>query len=121
LLATGSSLVCGDTAAAERPAQYRRQHLALIRLAHLFDAGVKRVTDLRVFEISRGEENLQFRAQPARRGRELRPMHSAGHEDVGEQKIDRRVLAQNLQSLGPAAGGRTREPRLAIKVAPDLR
>src|SRR5262249_46405566 len=32
-------------------------------------------------------------------------MHSAGHEDVGEQKIDRRVLAQNLQSLGPAAGG----------------
>src|SRR5262245_638966 len=98
LLAATSSAVCaaGAAAAAERPAQRRRQHVALTRLAHLFDGGVERVTDLRIFEIARCEENLQVRPQPARCGDELRAMHSAGHENVGEHKIDRRVLAQDL-------------------------
>jgi len=68
-IAAASSVVCATAAAAaaERPAQCRRQHVPLIRLAHLFDGGVERVTDLRVFEIARCEENLQVRPQPARR------------------------------------------------------
>src|SRR5262249_36714231 len=49
LRALGWSLVRGG-AAAERPAQFRRHHGTVVRLADLLDAGIKRVTDLRVFE-----------------------------------------------------------------------
>ena len=54
--------------------------------------------------VAGGEQNLEIGMAPTRLPGERQAVHAAGHDQVGEEQIDLRVVAQDLQGLAAVAG-----------------
>ena len=72
-----------------------------------------------VFGIAGGEQHFQRRAAPRHFRRELPAVQTSGHDDVGEQEVERRAAIGDGKGFG-AVGGRQRLVAEALELCADI-
>ncbi len=107
-ITSGTSVSSSDTTGGRPESTWRifRASCRAYRLRQQLDAGIEPAAmHDRIFRITRGKQHGQIRPQRARPRHHVGAFQRAGHDDIGEKKIDRRIAFDHRKRAHPIAGG----------------